>query len=157
MNFLNVLFQNSKLKQAKLYNAAQKAFDNPAIGITINNPAAAHVIKDCAEITLRCLPLYIFAAFQNPFGELSGKFTKQDIMEFTQQVKTDPMLLLLLEHILTKAKKEFPYAFETTQTYVPQDILSDDPYSDYYSERTVVETKQRTVEEILFECFKCQK
>jgi hypothetical protein len=155
MNFLNVLFQNSKLKQAKLYNAAKRAFDNPSIGITINN-AATHVIKDCAEITLKCLPLYIFASYQNPFQELNGKFTKQEILEFTQQVKIEPMLLVLLEHILTKAKKEFPYLFETTQTYASQDILSDDPYSDYYSERTVIETKQRTIEEILFECFKCQ-
>jgi hypothetical protein len=156
-NFVNVLLQNSELKQAKLYNAAKKAAENPSIGITINNPAAAHVIKDCAEITMKCLPLYVFANYENPFQQLKSKFTKQDIVDLILQTKADPMLLLLLELITTKAKKEFPRLFEATQTFVSNNVANDDPYGDYYSERVVAETKQRTVEEILFEAFGCQK
>jgi len=156
-NFVTVLLQNSELKQAKLYNAAKKAAENPSIGITINNPAASHVIKDCAEITIKCLPLYVFCHYENPFQQLKGKFQKQDVVDLILQTKADPVLLMLLEHILIKAKKEFPHLFESTQMFVSDDVANDDPYGDYYSERVVTETKQKTAEEILFEAFGCQK
>ena len=56
MEFLKIILQNSNLKEAKLYGAAQKAATNPEIGITIQNKAAYHVIKDCAAITMSYLP-----------------------------------------------------------------------------------------------------
>jgi hypothetical protein len=156
ISFINILLANSKLKQAKLYNAAKKAFETPSIGITINNPAAAHVIKDCAEITLKYLPLYVLAGYENLFQQLQQKFTKQDINEFVTLAKQDPHLNQLLLLILDKAKKQFPAAFESKLiTESTQDSsLSDDPYSDYYSER-VAETKPKSIEEVLHDVFKC--
>jgi hypothetical protein len=159
INFIDVLLKNSKLMQAKIYTAASKAAENPAIGITINNPAASHVIKDCATITMKCLPLYVFAEYKDPFKELSGKFAKQDIVDFVESAKTDTVLNLLLTAILARAQKEMPNIFKPTKVAAeaPLNVLGDgiDPYGSYYSEQVVVETKERSVEEILQEAFKC--
>lgn len=158
INFIDVLLKNSKLVQAKIYTAASKAAENPAIGVTINNPAASHVIKDCAMITMKCLPLYVFAEYKDPFKELAGKFAKQDITDFVERSKTDTVLDLLLTAILAKAQKQLPDIFKPTKVAETSlDVVADniDPYGGYYSERVVVETKERSVEEILQETFKC--
>jgi hypothetical protein len=156
INFVNVLLQNSKLMQAKIYKAAAKAAENPSIGITINNPAASQVIKDCATITMTCLPLYVFAEYKDPFRELSGKFAKQDINEFVGKAKDDTVLNLLLTAILYKAEKQLPGIFSQTKSSEAQPLdISDDPYGDYVNERVVVETRERSTEEILQEAFKC--
>jgi hypothetical protein len=158
LTFIDVLLKNSKLIQAKIYTAASKAADNPAIGVTINNPAAAHVIKDCATITMKCLPLYVFAEYKDPFKELCGKFAKQDIAEFVKQTETDSVLNLLLTAILARAQKEMPNILKPTKVAeAPLNVLGDgiDPYGGYYSEQVVVETKERSIEEILQEAFKC--
>ena len=157
INFVNVLLQNSKLMQAKIYKAASKAAENPSIGITINNPAASQVIKDCATITMTCLPLYVFAEYKDPFKELSGKFAKQDINEFVSKAKDDTVLNLLLTAILYRAEKQMPGIFNQSKALEVQQPLdiSDDPYGDYVNERIVVETRERSIEEILQEAFKC--
>jgi len=157
INFIKILLANSDLKQAKLYTAAKKAYETPTIGITIINPAAAHVIKDCAEITLKYLPLFVFANYENPLQQLQQKFSKQDINEFVSLAKQDLFLNQLLILILDKAKKQNPTLFDskTIVSDAPKMLtVNDDPYGDYYSER-VVETKQKSIEEILHEVFKC--
>ena len=77
MEFVNIILQNSNLKEAKLYGAAQKAATNPEIGITIQNKAAYHVIKDCATIAMCYLPHLVFGSYVNPFESLKGKFKKE--------------------------------------------------------------------------------
>lgn len=143
--------------QAKIYKAASKAAENPSIGITINNPAALQVIKDCALITMKCLPLYVFADYKDPFRDLSGKFAKKDITEFIEKSKTDIILETLLTLIVAKAKEVMPEIFRQVKVSEGPSAasLTDDPYGDYYAERVVVETKDRTIEEILQEAFKC--
>lgn len=158
INFIDVILKNSTLTQAKIYTAASKAAENPSIGVTINNPAAMHVIRDCATITMKCLPLYVFASYKNPLKELSGKFTKQDITEFVEQTEKDDVLGLLLTLILARAQKEMPNIFKPAK--VVESPLADsvngmDPYGGYYSEQVVTETKERSVEEILQEAFNC--
>ena len=142
--------------QAKIYKAASKAAENPSIGVTINNPAAEHVIRDCATITMKCLPLYVFAEYKDPFKELSGKFSKEEINEFVNHAKEDTVFNLLLAVILAKAEKQMPEIFkQTTVSEAPKKVLMDDPYMDYYNERIVVETRERSTEEILQEAFRC--
>lgn len=159
INFLKILFDNSTMKQAKLYSAAKKASENPSIGIQINNPAAAHVIKDCAEITLKFLPLYVFLGYEKPFDQLSGKFKKADVEEFVSSSSKDLFLALLLNTITARVQKDLPHLFfssvqESSQTII-QNNLSDDPYGDYFEEiKQPVETKQKSSLEILLEAFK---
>lgn len=160
INFLKILFENSSLKQAKLYGAAKKASENPSIGIQINNPAAAHVIKDCAEITLKFLPLFVFLGYEKPFDQLSGKFKKQDIEEFVANCSKDLFLSLLLNTMLARVQKDLPHLFfssvqETSQSII-QNNLNDDPYGDYLQEspKPSTEAKQKSSLEILLEAFK---
>lgn len=162
MKFIEILLQNCSLKEAKLYGAAQRAFENPSTGVTINNPAAAHVIKDCAKITLNYLPHFVFASYEKPFEQLHKKFSKENIKEFVDKANKDKSVQQLLVSILDKAKKDKPELFEKQQVK-KEEILSVDannPYGTYYSEEAETSSLQqspqeqeKTVEQILFECF----
>lgn len=128
MNFLNIILQNSSVKEAKLYPAAKRASENPALGITIQNQAAYHVIKDCANITQLYLPLFVFSSYADPFKTLSKKFKKEDIVEFVNACKTNGALNQLLEIILYKASQiQTVKPSAPSQTFQP----NDDPYGDY--------------------------
>lgn len=162
MKFLEILLQNSSLKEAKLYGAARRAFENPSTGVTINNPAAAHVIKDCAKITLSYIPHFVFASFEKPFEQLHKKFSKENIKEFVDNSLKDKSLEQLLVLILDKAKKDKPNIFQK-QVVQKEEVLSLDvnnPYGNYYSEEVEVSSLQqspqeqeKTIEQILFEYF----
>lgn len=100
MRFIEIILENSKSKEAKLFAPAKKAANNPETGITIQNKSAYHVIKDCANITVKYLPHYIFANYDCPFTELSGKFKRKEIEEFVSSTENDMVLKQLLIIIL---------------------------------------------------------
>jgi len=134
MEFINIILQNSNLKEAKLYGAAQKAATNPEIGITIQNKAAYHVIKDCATITMCYLPHLVFGSYVNPFESLKGKFKKEHVVEFVKQSETNLSLNQLLNIIITKAEKMNIVSTQTTITKVQNFDIGDqtvDPYDSY--------------------------
>lgn len=134
MKFLNVLFDNSELNEAKLYSAAHKCVDKPDTGITIQHKGAYNVIRDCAKVTTRYLPHYVFGAYTNPFQTLKGKFTKPDIEEFVKKCRDDYALNQLLVVILQKYKAENKLEdFTTTkqQDFSKSSIDTNDPYGYY--------------------------
>lgn len=146
MEFIQIILQNSNLKEAKLYGAAQKAAANPEIGITIQNKAAYHVIKDCANITINYLPHLVFGSYQNPFESLKGKFKRESLTEFVKQAETSVSLNQLLHIIISKAEKmnllaNQPPAPTVIQKFDAVDPTSD-PYGDYGHEQ--VAAKQPT-------------
>lgn len=144
MEFIQIILQNSNIKEAKLFTAAQRASINPEIGITIENKAAYHVIKDCASITMNYLPHLVFGSYQNPFESLKGKFKKETIAEFIKLSETNLPLNQLLYIIITKAEKMNLISFQPTPTK-KFDIAADpssDPYGDYGLDHPVV--KQST-------------
>jgi hypothetical protein len=158
MKFIEILLENSSLKQAKLYKAAKKASEDPSIGITINNPSAAHVIKDSALVAVSYIPLLVFSSYENPFEQLKGKFSKEDVLEFVKGSTNQLHLHQLLIIILEKVKRLVPQACASKKVQVEQnasDVLMDDPYGDYYSEKVQVEVKEKTLEEVLCEAFGC--
>jgi hypothetical protein len=104
MKFIEILLENSKVKEAKLYAPAKKASNNPETGITIQNKSAYHVIKDCANITIKYLPHYVFANYEYPFTELSGKFKRKDIEEFVSSTEKD--IVLNQKSICVEPRKE---------------------------------------------------
>ena len=106
MKFINIIIENSDLKESKLMQAANKAYNKPDTGITIQHKGAYNVIKDCANITLKYLPHYIFGAYTNPFSTLRGKFKKPDIEEFVKCSSDDYALAQLLTIILNKYTSE---------------------------------------------------
>lgn len=134
MKFLNILFENSDLKQAKLYQPAHKASNKPDTGITIQHPGAYNVIKDCADITIKYLPHYVFGAYAFPFSTLKGKFKKPDIEEFVKKCRDD----YALNQLLIIIKEKYNSQNNNTQTLVvSNDLLKkasndmDDPYGLY--------------------------
>lgn len=146
MEFLQIILQNSELKQAKLYGAAQKAATNPEIGITIQNKAAYHVIKDCATITMSYLPHYVFGSYQNPFESLKGKFKKSVVLEFVKQAETNLFLDQLLCIIIAKAEK-MNLIPATQPSATPQFLKVEDtmdPYGDYGQEQPTAEQSNQT-------------
>jgi hypothetical protein len=102
MKFIDIILDNSDLKESKLMQAAHKAYDKPDTGITIQHKGAHNVIKDCANITIKYLPHYIFGAYTNPFTSLKGKFKKPDIEEFVKCSRDDYALAQLLIIIMGK-------------------------------------------------------
>ena len=144
MEFIQVILQNSNLKESKLYGAAQKAATNPEIGITIQNKAAYHVIKDCAIITMNYLPHMVFGSYMNPFESLKGKFKKESIAEFIKLAETNLSLNQLLDIILAKAEKMklVPTSSESILTTAQKfDVSSDqsfDPYDSYGMEQPII-------------------
>lgn len=129
MKFVEVLLNNSTVKEAKLYSAAKKAAAKPDTGVTINNKAAYYVIKDSATIAYKYLPHYIFGQYQDPFQALRGKFQKQDIQEFLTVANSDFVYHQLLSLILDKIGK-MADPQEQKQNVVT-DFVPDDPYGDY--------------------------
>jgi hypothetical protein len=132
MKFIDIIIENSTEKMAKLYNPAYKASSNPENGITIQNKSAYHVIKDCAQIAHKYLPIFIFETYKNPFVQLKGKFTKENIVEFISSSKKDIANRHLLCIIIDRYGKS-----ETTKTFssnIINDIEPNDPYGDYGSD-----------------------
>jgi len=123
MRFIDVIVENSPVKESKLFSPSQKAAEKPDSGITIQNPAAYHVIQDCAKMTVKYLPIYIFGLYANPFEDLKGKFNFIDIKTFVDAAFSDVTLNQFLILILDKVKK---------LPYVPL-ANSNDPYGDYES------------------------
>lgn len=153
MEFIKIILQNSNLKEAKLYNAALKANNNPEIGIVINNKAAYHVIKDCAGVALHYLPHLVFGEYQNPFESLKGKFTKAHLIEFIKASETNAPLNQLLHIIVNEAKeaKLLPASAQqpaqqpfNPEVYDPNALA--DPYGEYGvgNESAGVQTQPQT-------------
>lgn len=130
MKFIEVILSNSTVKEAKLYPASKKASLKPDTGVTINSQAAYHVIKDCATIAHRYLPIFVFGQYQDPIQALKGKFKKSDIEEFLSSANSDFVHNQLLSIILDKVGKK-PDMEKTETKPVVQDIMSDDPYGEY--------------------------
>lgn len=127
MTFEDIIVQNSKAKEAKLLNPAKKASTAPDTGVQILNPAAYHVIKDCALITMKYLPHFVFGLYTDPFTELKGKVTVSQIKDFINRAFSDVTTYQLFTLINEKIKKA-PTASVATQ---------DDPYGDYESYTSV--------------------
>jgi len=123
MKFIDIILQNSQAREAKLLNPATKASTNPETGVTIVNPAAFHVIRDCAKLTVKYLPHYVFGLYANPFEVLKGKFEYNDVVEFVKAALSDMVLNQLLVLIVEKIKK-------SSSSLASSDT---DPYGDYES------------------------
>lgn len=140
MKFIEKLISYSELKEAKLYSAAHKCFNKPDTGITIQHQGAYNVIRDCAYVTTRYLPHFIFGAYVNPFETLKGKFTKIEIEEFVKKSRDDYALSQLLLIILTKIKDD-NILKHSDNVKAPKelDFSGNDPYGMYGDEDIEIE------------------
>ena len=133
MKFIDQILQNSQIKEAKLYGPSKKAAERPETGITIQTPAAFHVIKDCATLAYKYLPHFVFGHYANPFEVLKGKFTREDIAEFVNEANSDIVLNQLLALIVGKINSTLPQLVQAPVAPVSNITTSSDPYGDYES------------------------
>lgn len=129
MRFIDIIFENSQIKEAKLNGPSKKAAERPETGITIQVPAAFHVIKDCATLANKYLPHFVFGHYANPFEVLKGKLKRDDIIEFVNEANSDIVMHQLLMLILAKLDKS---AVVPQQPIVASSMAAD-PYGEYES------------------------
>lgn len=159
MKFIEIIIENSTIKEAKLYAPAKKAHANPDTGITIQNKSAYHVIKDCALMTINYLPHFVFGEYADPIEILSGKFKKVDISNFVQEAGKNYVLQQLLIIVLDKIKKSNVVNLVSSQSPKTSPVVeSSNPYGEYglASETTIEEVKDKSDLDILCEAFKVQ-
>jgi hypothetical protein len=152
MKFINIILDNSALKESKLISAAQKAFDKPDTGITIQHKGAYNVIKDCANVTLKYLPHYIFGAYANPFHTLNGKFKKTEVEEFVKKSRDDYALGQLLTIVLKKIESE-KIVLTPSIKEDNFDVDSTDPYGLYGSDIEVANISNTSLSDVDIICF----
>jgi hypothetical protein len=132
MEFIKVLLHHSTIKEAKLLNSAHKAAANPEIGVTITHKAAYHVIKDCASIASKYIPLMVFGAYDNPFETLRGKFSRKSIQELVTKAAEDVAYDQLITVIVDRATKmKLMEAPKPTTKEIKFEEDAADPYGDY--------------------------
>jgi len=123
------IIQYSPAKEAKLYGPSKKAMADPSNGITIVNPAAVNVIRDCATVANRYLPHFVFGLYANPFGALAKNVSLEQINDFVARASTDIITSQLLYLMLEKGAKQV--------TLPTRQISEDDPYGDYNNDNTI--------------------
>jgi hypothetical protein len=146
MKLEEIILQNSSVLKAKLFTPALRAFEAPETGIQVIKPAAVRVIKDCAETTIKFLPIEIFLQFKTPIEQLRGKFTREIIQEFYDRSKNELHTKLLLDLMLATCPKinTVPLVKSTT---------INDPYGDYDSVEPVEITNTADSVELIFKTY----
>jgi hypothetical protein len=135
MSFEQKLISTGKIRQKNLLRAASVASTKPDTGVTILKKSAYYVIKDCADITHKYLPLLIYGTFKSPISKLKGKFTKNDIIDFVARSQKSYHTKQLLYQILIDINNDLG---GTAPESVPLDDIDftitdddDDVYGDY--------------------------
>jgi hypothetical protein len=121
-----ILCQVDVIKEGKLLPMAKKAFESPETGIQIIVPAAKNVIQDCASITVKYLPFFVFGSLANPFTYYKGKVNLECIQDFYARSKTNFTTYQLLLIILTKAKEVYKLT-DNSVFFDKSDPYGDDP------------------------------
>jgi len=130
------IIDNSKDAIAALAPRAAKAVLAPDTGITVLIPGARAVIRDCAMVTVKYLPIMLFANMT--IESLKGKFTKQEITDLyfrgidgKQNVAKQLLMLMYIDAQYYNMSKPNPGANQNT------DIYND--YDNYVESKTPVD------------------
>ena len=136
MSLEQKLITTGKIRQCKLLRAAQVASKKPDTGVSILKKSAYYVIKDCADITEKYLPLLIYGTFKKPISDLKGKFTKNDIIDFVARSQKQYHTKQLLYQILVDINNDLGGPIDAPS--IPLDDMDfditgeeDDVYGDY--------------------------
>jgi len=148
------ILEYSKEKQAKLLGPAKRAHKKPDIGVEINNKSAYYVIRDCAMITQKYLVLHIWGTYTDPYKDLKGKFTKDDVTDFLKRAKSDEPTKQIKDVIISDIRDKFDTTITTSSSFDYSDE-EDDIYG-YYGESEQTDddfVEQEMTEEEMFTKF----
>ena len=145
------ILEYSKEKQAKLLEPAKRAYKKPDIGVEISNKSAYYVIRDCAMITQKYLVLHIWGTYSDPFNDLKGKFTSDDVTDFLKRAKSDATTNQIKDVIISAMRDKFDTTVTTSSSF-DYSVEEDDIYG-YYGEAEQTDddfVEQEMTEEEMF-------
>tara|TARA_B100000700_G_C14999227_1_gene835451 strand:+ start:275 stop:799 length:525 start_codon:yes stop_codon:yes gene_type:complete len=126
-----------------LQRPARIAAQNPSTCVKILNKSAYYVIKDCADITLKYIPHFIYSGIKDPITKLKGNVTEGDIVEFVNRSQkedhTQQLLRLILDDI-SRRNVPVPVARANSEAEIDFTLTGEenDVYGDYDYEPAVV-------------------
>lgn len=124
-----------------LTRPARIASESPETQVNILNKSAYYVIKDCADITLKYLPHYIYSTLTDPINKLKGKVTESDIIDFVSRSTKSETTRQLLQVIVDDIVVDKPDIIDEVITDFSLPDGVDDVYGDYgYSTESDTET-----------------
>lgn len=136
MSVEDKIINNSDDPIKGLANRAKKAQATPDNGVKIITKGAYFVIRDCAMITNKFLPNYLYGKYENPIKSLKGKFTTKEIILFC--AKNDIESKQLRQAMVLDALE----VIEPTPVEDTIVTTGDDIYGDYGSDTELVEEEQ---------------
>lgn len=93
----------TQTRYRNLKRPASIAAHKPDTCVKILNKSAYYVIKDCADITLKYLPHFIYSGIKDPITKLKGNVEEGDITDFAARAlkedHTQQLLRLILDDI----------------------------------------------------------
>lgn len=127
-----------------LQRPAKIAATKPDTCVKIENKSAYYVIKDCADITLKYLPHFIYSGIKDPISKLRGNITEGDIQDFAKRAlkedHTQQLLRLILDDISRRdIQVHTPQASSSADIDFTLTGEETDVYGDYDFEVTPVE------------------
>ena len=137
MNFELKVLETSKIKERNLLKFANIAMNKPDTGVEIKNKSAYYVIRDCATIANDYIPHKCYSSLVDPIGQLTGKFTRDDIVDFVGRAAAIEHTQQLLSIIFTDIYKreasdwEPPVLPEAEELEIDADADHDEIYGDY--------------------------
>ncbi len=151
MSVESKIINNSKDSLKALVNRAKTAQEKPDNGIKIVTKGAFFVIRDCAMITNKFLPNYLYGKYKNPIKDLKGKFTKKEVIRFCASTDVESIQLKRLMVLDALEAKE-------PKTILIKPADPNDIYGDYGSDVEIREesSDDETDADILIEVFKAK-
>jgi hypothetical protein len=119
-----------------LKRPATLAASSPDTCVTILNKSAYYVIKDCADLTLKYLPHFIYSGLKDPISKLRGSVIEEEIVDFvdrsTREDHTQQLLRLILDDI-QKKKAVITPQFANSKSKIDFSLTGEegDVYGDY--------------------------
>ena len=146
----------SQARYSKLKRPAELAATKPDTCVKILNKSAYYVIKDCAEITLKYLPHFVYSGIRDPITKLRGQVSEQQVVDFVnrsaKEDHTQQLLRLMLDDV---AKKNNVVNVSPVQAVESDNIdftltgNEDDVYGDYDYEQSIPEPEPEPVQDII--------
>ena len=136
MSVESKIIENSNDKLTALAPRAAKAVKNPDTGVEIKVKGAYYVIRDCAQMTVAYLPVFLYGNFEDPIKSLSGKFTKKEFESFVSRSTSNVAIKQLCNIMLLDARDK-PHIIEQKEPVYNE--TEDDVYGDYGSDNVTEE------------------
>ncbi len=150
MNFENKILSLSKLHESKLLHPSSVAMRKPDTGVKILKKSAYYVIRDCAKVANKYVPLLIYGNIAKPLDTLKGQFSKSDIIDFVSRSKKDlhtkQLLNLIFVDIYNRDTGKIQQSIKKEEEIVFDfsDESEDDIYGDYeYSDDSSVSDEEQ--------------